>query len=118
MKVLQFNILSLFLISILFLHNGIAQNYHQWDLPDGAISRIGKGTVRNIIFSHDNKRLIVDTGIGLWSYDVSTGTELDFIAEYSSQILGVSPYTNAYVISDSSKLLYLRDLADPNFNVH
>ena len=110
-------LLSISLILLLFVSALSAQNYHQWDLPDGAITRIGKGTVRNIIFSHDNKRLIVDTGIGLWNYDVSTGTELDFIAEYSYQILGVSPYTNAYVISDSSKILYLRDLADPNFNV-
>ena len=117
MRVLQFYILSLLLISIVYPQYSNAQNYHQWDLPDGAISRIGKGTVQNITFSHDSNRLIVDTGIGLWSYDVNTGTELDFIAEYSSQILGVSPYSNAYVILDSSNTLKIRDLLNPNFNV-
>lgn len=117
MRALQFYILSLLLISIVYPQYSNAQNYHQWDLPDGAISRIGKGTVENITFSHDGNRLIVDTGIGLWSYDVSTGTELDFIAEYSSQILGVSPYSNAYVILDPSNTLKIRDLLNPNFNV-
>lgn len=117
MKVLQLNILSLLLISILLPINTNAQNYHQWDLPDGAISRIGKGTVQKITFSHDGKRLIVDTGIGLWNYDVSTGTELDFIAEYSSQILAVSPYSDAYVTLDSSNSLNLKDLVNPNFKI-
>ncbi|MCG9129430.1 T9SS type A sorting domain-containing protein [Candidatus Poribacteria bacterium] len=117
MKELQLNILSILLISILLPISINAQNYHQWDLPDGAISRIGKGTIQKLTFSHDGKRLIVDTGIGLWNYDVSTGTELDFIAEYSSQILGVSPYSDAYVTLDSSNSLSLRDLVNPNFNV-
>ncbi|MCG9126872.1 T9SS type A sorting domain-containing protein [Candidatus Poribacteria bacterium] len=117
MKVLQLYILSLLLISILFPLSTNAKNYHQWDLPDGAISRIGKGTVQKITFSHDGKRLIVYSGIGLWNYDVSTGTELDFIAEYSSQILAVSPYSDAYVTLDSSNSLNLKDLVNPNFNL-
>ncbi|RKU27372.1 hypothetical protein C6497_11530 [Candidatus Poribacteria bacterium] len=117
MKVFHFNILSLFLISILFLHNGIAQNYHQWDLPDGAISRIGKGTVKDVTFSPDGRRLIVQTGIGLWIYDVSTGTELNLKSESTSQILDVSPYSNAYVILDSSNTLHVRDLENHELNV-
>lgn len=117
MKVLKIYILYFLLISILFPTDINAQNFHQWDLPDGAISRIGKGTVKNLTFSHDGNRLIVQTGIGLWSYDVSTGTELDLVADYSSQILGVSPYSNAYVILNSSNTLKIRDLLKPNFNV-
>lgn len=117
MKVLKFNILFLFLIIILFLHNGYAQNYHQWDLPDGAISRIGKGTVKDITYSPDGKRLIVQTGIGLWIYDVITGTELDLITENTSQILDVSPYSNAYVILNSSNTLQLRDLGNHSLNL-
>ena len=43
-----------------------------WALPEGAIARLGRGTVQNIAFSSDGRRLAVASGIGLWVYDVYT----------------------------------------------
>ena len=36
-----------------------------WALPKGAITRLGRGTVRDMAFSPDGQYLAVGTGIGL-----------------------------------------------------
>ena len=73
-------ILTLLLISILFLPNISAQDYTQWHLPQGAKARIGKGRISgNIAFSPDNTRLAVATSIGIWMYDSHTREELNLL---------------------------------------
>ena len=56
------------------------QDYRKWELPDGAILRLGKGVLggsdRAIAFSPDGKHLAVASGIGIWIYDVETAREL------------------------------------------
>ena len=39
--------------------NTPAQDYTQWGLPDGAKSRLGKGTINDITYSSDGTRLAV-----------------------------------------------------------
>ena len=43
-----------------------------WALPEGAIARLGRGSLRDIAFSPDGKYLAVGTNIGLWLYELST----------------------------------------------
>ena len=69
----------LLLISNLFLLNGFAQDYTQWNLPEGAKARLGKGSINDIEFSPDDSRLAVATDIGIWIYDAHTGAEISFI---------------------------------------
>ncbi len=46
-----------------------------WELPDGAISRLGQGIIMgNITPSPDGKYFIVPSSIGVWWYDVPTMT--------------------------------------------
>ena len=56
------------------------QDIRTWELPDGAILRLGEGVLggsdRAIAFSPDGKHLAVASGIGIWIYDVETAREL------------------------------------------
>ena len=59
------------------------QDIRTWELPDGAILRLGKGVLggsdRAIAFSPDRKHLAVASGIGIWIYDVETARELSLL---------------------------------------
>ena len=43
-----------------------------WKLPEGAIARLGRGSVRDMEFSPDGQYFAVGTTIGLWMYQLST----------------------------------------------
>ena len=44
----------------------------KWALPEGAIARLGRGSVRDMAFSPDGQYFAVGTAIGLWLYELST----------------------------------------------
>ena len=43
-----------------------------WELPEGAIGRLGQGWLLNVEFSPDGSYLTVATKIGFWIYDTAT----------------------------------------------
>ena len=43
-----------------------------WELPEGAIARLGRGLRLDVEFSHDAAYLSVSTKIGFWLYDTET----------------------------------------------
>ena len=43
-----------------------------WALPEGAIARLGRGSLRDIAFSPDGQSFAVGTKIGLWIYGLPT----------------------------------------------
>lgn len=45
-----------------------------WKLPEGAIARLGQGTLNGIEFSNDGEYLCLASGIGFWIYDTETLT--------------------------------------------
>ena len=56
MKLTRALILTMFFLSILFHANVSAQDYTQWNLPEGATARLGKGTITgDIQYSPDGK---------------------------------------------------------------
>lgn len=59
----------------LFAQAARAQDYNCWNLPDGALMRLGKGDVLDVVWSPDGTRLAVggsrDDPVRLW--DVATG---------------------------------------------
>ena len=83
--------LTLFAVSILFLPDAFAENYAQWDLPDGVKTRLGKGHVGGLQFSADGNRLMVENIVGIWVYDAHSGAELDLITVNLSENLALSP---------------------------
>ena len=54
----------------------IVTDYTQWELPEKAKARLGKGWINTIQFSPDGTQLAVGGGIGVWLYDVNTGKEM------------------------------------------
>lgn len=84
-------ILTLFAVSILFLPDAFAENYAQWDLPEGAKARLGKGYAGGLKFSADGNRLMVENTVGVWVYDAHSGVELDLITGNLSDSLALSP---------------------------
>ena len=54
-------------------------DYRTWHLPDGAMARLGKGTIRDIAFSPVGQYLAVASGIGVWIYEVATSRTLMLI---------------------------------------
>ena len=45
-----------------------------WELPEGAIGRLGQGVLLGVEYSRDGKYLAVATKIGFWIYDTATMT--------------------------------------------
>ena len=62
---------------LLSLSNVFAQDYTQWKLPDGAKARYGKGWINDIEFSPSGNLVSVATTIGVWTYDVHSGKEVN-----------------------------------------
>ncbi|MCY4569966.1 MAG: WD40 repeat domain-containing protein [Candidatus Poribacteria bacterium] len=69
-----------------------APSYTQFGLPEGAMARLGKGTLGKIHFSPDGSRLAVSSSIGIWFYDSQTGKELGLLT-YTD---GIRPFAFAY----------------------
>ena len=63
---------TLLMLLVLFLPRASPQNNTQWDLPEGAVACLGKGTVWEILYSPNGARLAVVSSIGIWLYDTTT----------------------------------------------
>lgn len=84
-KIRRFSIALLLIVG--FLPNGsLAQDYTQWNLPEGAKMRLGKGWMRDIAFSPDGSQFAVATMIGIWIYDAQTGREIALLNEVPRRI--------------------------------
>ena len=63
---------------------GVEAEVSTWQLPDGAILRVGKGRVlshdRTVAFSSDGRSLAVLSEVGLWLYDVATSRPRALVA--------------------------------------
>ena len=72
-----------------------------WQLPNGAIARLGKGGLsildKAIAFSSDGQSLAVASSIGVWLYDVATFREL--------ALLGHRSVVNSVSFSSDGKIL-------------
>lgn len=91
MKRILFSILSFLLVSVLPLQNGIAQSYTRWGLPNGAVSRLGKGSITsNIAYSPDGTKLAVGSGTGVWIYDTRTGIEVELLTVNNSPVFALA----------------------------
>ena len=104
-KTYLFNV-ALLLAGVLFVPASRAQDYTCWNLPEGALARLGKGTAKAVLYSADGTRLAVNTSIGIWLYDAHTGTEIVLIPERDVEAMALS--------SDGSTLASTR--GDLNYN--
>ena len=75
------------------VENNLTQASMQWNLPEDAKARLGKGSIKEIQYSPDGKLLAVASGIGVWLYDVTTHREVALLNEHTSRVdsLAFSP---------------------------
>ena len=94
------------------VENNITQDTTQWNLPDDAKARLGKGNMVEIQYSPDGKFLAVASGIGIWLYDVTIHQEASLLTEHKSVVdcLTFSPdgQTLASGSSDGTIILWDR----------
>lgn len=55
-----------------------SQDVTSWNLPDGAIARLGRGSEPKMAFSPDGQILVIGTCIGLWIYDLVSLSPIAF----------------------------------------
>ncbi|MDE0636005.1 MAG: T9SS type A sorting domain-containing protein [Candidatus Poribacteria bacterium] len=117
MKTIQLLTLIFLFISTLFLPSTFGQDASNWDLPEGAIARLGKGALGSVRYSPDGNQLIVRSAIGIWIYDAHTSVELDFISENDTDILGLSRDTQTFASLGSDNTLQLRSFPDGDLKI-
>ena len=67
------SILIIFILLLSSLSSSAQEEYTRWHLPEGAIARYGKGSIRELAYFPDGTRLAVRSSIGIWIYDTRTG---------------------------------------------
>ena len=92
-KTLFSNFLLLFIVSTFYLPNTFAEDATQWNLPENAKARLGKGEIREMQYSADGKFLAVATDIGIWLYDTTTYQEVALLTAHTKAVkcLAFSP---------------------------
>ena len=81
---------TVLMLLVLFLPNIPAQEFTQWHLPEGAVARLGKGSINAVQYSPDGSRLAVATSIGIWFYDTTTGQEVALLTDHTEQVTSVA----------------------------
>ena len=82
--------LSLLFVSVLLLQNSFAEDYTQWELPEGAKALLGKGVMWEIQYSPDSARLAGASSIGIWLYDTATDQEVALLTGHTSRVKSVA----------------------------
>jgi len=88
-KSILFYIFLHLISSLLLLNRSLAQDSTQWQLPEGAKMRLGKGGINDITFSRDGTQFAVATIIGIWIYNAHTGEELALLTEHEQEVKAV-----------------------------
>ena len=97
----QICITNLILI-LLLLSPTFAQEYIQWNLPEGARARLGKGHIGEIAYSPDGNRLAVASSIGIWIYDAHSLVELDLFIGHTDSITSIAFSPDGSILASSS----------------
>ncbi len=83
-----------------------------WALPEGAISRLGRGSVPNMAFSPDRQYLAVGTWVGLWMYDLQTLSPIMLFETERGMVgcVAFSPNGKWIAVSNSDQILKVLDI--------
>ena len=83
-----FSLMLLILSMFLYVSDTPAESgpYTQWNLPDGAKARLGKGGINDITCSSDGALLAVASQIGIWIYDVQTREALALLTGHTGAV--------------------------------
>ena len=84
--------LTLFLqyVGLLSKLDAAESTYSQWQLPEGANMRLGKGRIKDIVYSPDGTKFAVATSIGIWIYSAAKGEELALLIGHEVDVVTVA----------------------------
>ena len=91
------------------MENNTAQESMQWNLPEDAKARLGKGKIYEIQYSSDGAILAVATGIGIWLYDTTTYQAVGLLTAHTHPVecLAFSPDGDILASSDNEGTILL-----------
>ena len=76
---------------------------HQWNLPEGAVRRLGRGVISEVAYSPNGGRLAVVAGsIGIWIYDVPTLNPVKLLTGHTDGVNSVSFSPDGNIIATGS----------------
>ena len=83
-----------------------------WALPDGAITRLGRGSEPAMAFSPDGQSLVIGTCTGLWLYDLTTLSPVALWETETKYVesVAISPNGKWLAASLSERLLKILDI--------
>ena len=84
------------------MENNLTQDTAQWNLPEDAKARLGKGKITEIQYSPDGKFLAVAGGIGIWLYDTTTHQEIALLTEHTSEVDSFAFAPAGHIIASGS----------------
>ena len=77
-------------------------DYSQWQLPENAKFRLGKGNLHDIKYTPDGNRIAVATEIGIWIYEAQTGKELALLIGHTGRVTSLGfPADGRFLASGS-----------------
>ena len=85
------------------VENNQTQEAMQWNLPEDAKARFGKGHIGDIQYSPDGKFLAVASGIGIWFYDTTTHQEVALLTEHTSAVSNITFSPDGRFFASGSK---------------
>ena len=77
---------TLLMFLVLFLSTTFAQESTQWALPEGAVARFGKGSLKGIQYSPDGTRFAIKSAIGVWLYDAATYQGIALLIGHTGEV--------------------------------
>ena len=84
------------------VENNLTQESMQWNLPEDAKARLGKGKITEILYSPDGKFLAVGGGIGIWLYDTTTHQEFNLLTDHTSEVESIAFSRDGRTIASGS----------------
>ena len=75
---------------VLFVQSIIAQDIVHPNLPEASKARLSKGAISVIAYSPDGSRLAIAGRIGIWLYDVGSGTEVALLTGHTHFVTSVT----------------------------
>ena len=83
-----------------------------WELPDGAIARLGQGLIFGMAFSPDNASLAVGTRVGVWMYELDTMQPVTLFETERGMIFNVvfSPDGKWVATSNADGIIKVREI--------
>ena len=85
------------------VEDNLTQESMQWNLPEDAKARLGKGKITEILYSPDGKFLAVAGGIGIWLYDVAAHQAASLLTGHTSGVDSLAFSSDGRILASGSE---------------